>query len=95
MRELVEYIAKNLVEDPEAVRVTEAEEEDAIVLEVRVAPEDMGRIIGRQGRIAKVLPFKFQAFDFRRINLVFGPVLRKPVSEALVIIGRSTECLKI
>ena len=53
MKELLLYMAKNLVDDPEAVKVTEHENEDGKVLELRVAPGDMGKVIGRQGRIAK------------------------------------------
>ena len=53
MKELLLYMAKNLVDDPEAVTVTEIEEEDGKVLELRVAEGDMGKVIGRQGRIAK------------------------------------------
>ena len=53
MQELLLYMAKNLVDDPEAVTVTEIEEEDGKVLELRVAEGDMGKVIGRQGRIAK------------------------------------------
>ena len=53
MKELLLYMAKNLVDDPEAVKVTEHENEDGKVLEPRVAPGDMGKVIGRQGRIAK------------------------------------------
>ena len=53
MKELLLYMAKNLVDDPEAVTVTELENEDGKVLELRVAPGDMGKVIGRQGRIAK------------------------------------------
>ncbi len=53
MKELLLYMAKNLVEDPDAVTVTETETEDGKVLELRVAPGDMGKVIGRQGRIAK------------------------------------------
>ena len=52
MKELLLYMAKNLVDNPEAVTVTEIEGETT-VLELRVAPEDMGKVIGRQGRIAK------------------------------------------
>ncbi len=52
MKELLLYIAKNLVTQPEAVTVTETQGETTI-LELRVAPEDMGKVIGRQGRIAK------------------------------------------
>lgn len=53
MKELLLYIAKNLVDNPDAVTVTEKEGPDEIVLELRVAPEDMGKVIGRQGRIAR------------------------------------------
>ena len=54
MKELLLYMARNLVDNPDAVTVTETEGEGgAEVLELRVAPEDMGKLIGRQGRIAK------------------------------------------
>ena len=53
MKDLLLYMAKNLVDDPEAVTVTEVSEEDGKVLELHVAPSDMGKVIGRQGRIAK------------------------------------------
>ena len=53
MKELLLYIAKNLVENPDQVTVTEVQGEDELTLELRVAPEDMGKVIGRQGRIAK------------------------------------------
>ena len=53
MKDLLLYMAKNLVDNPDAVSVTEISEEDGLVLELRVAPEDMGKVIGRQGRIAK------------------------------------------
>ena len=53
MKELLLYMAKNLVDDPEAVTVNEIEEEDGTVLELHVAGADMGKVIGRQGRIAK------------------------------------------
>ncbi len=53
MKELLLYMAKNLVDDPEAVTVSESSNEDGKVLELRVAPGDMGKVIGRQGRIAK------------------------------------------
>ena len=53
MKELLLYMAKNLVDDPESVTVTEVEAEDGKVLELHVAPGDMGKVIGRQGRIAK------------------------------------------
>lgn len=53
MKELLLYIARNLVEFPDEVTVTEVEREGETVLELRVAPTDMGKVIGRQGRIAK------------------------------------------
>ena len=55
MRELVEVIAKALVDHPEEVVVTERTEGKAIVLEVKVAESDMGKVIGKQGRIAKAI----------------------------------------
>jgi len=53
MRELVEVIAKSLVDHPDEVVVTEKETDKAIVVELKVASEDMGKVIGKQGRIAK------------------------------------------
>ena len=55
MKELVEVIAKALVDDPESVVVNEREEKKTTVLEVRVAESDMGKGIGKQGRIAKAI----------------------------------------
>ena len=55
MKELVEVIAKSLVDCPEEVVVSETETEKAIVLELRVAQSDMGKVIGKQGRIAKAI----------------------------------------
>lgn len=53
MREILEVIAKALVDHPDEVRVSEVEGEQSTVLELRVADEDMGKVIGKQGRIAK------------------------------------------
>lgn len=55
MRELVEVIAKNLVDNPDQVRVKETESSNSIIIELSVAPEDMGKVIGKQGRIAKAI----------------------------------------
>lgn len=55
MRELVEFIARTLVDQPDAVEVREVEGERTIVIEVKVAPDDVGKIIGRQGRIVNAL----------------------------------------
>ena len=53
MKELLQYMAKNLVDNPDAVTVVEQTDEDGKVLELHVAEGDMGKVIGRQGRIAK------------------------------------------
>ncbi|HBU11901.1 MAG TPA: KH domain-containing protein [Clostridiales bacterium] len=55
MRELVEFMAKSLVDQPEAVKVVEREEDNAFVIEITVSPDDMGKVIGKQGRIAKAI----------------------------------------
>jgi len=55
MQELVKVLAKALVEKPDAVEVEAVEEEDRTVLKLHVAQEDMGRVIGKQGRIAKAI----------------------------------------
>ena len=55
MKELVEVITKALVDDPDSVVVNEREEKKTIVLEVHVADSDMGKVIGKQGRIAKAI----------------------------------------
>ena len=53
MKELLLYIARNLVDNPDAVTVEEVERDGDTVFQLRVAPEDMGKVIGRQGKIAK------------------------------------------
>jgi predicted RNA-binding protein YlqC (UPF0109 family) len=53
MKDLVEYIAKSLVDNPEEVDVREIEDNKSVVIELKVAPEDMGKVIGKQGKIAK------------------------------------------
>ncbi len=53
MKELLTYVAQHLVERPEQVSVTETNADGEVLLELRVAPEDTGKVIGRQGRIAK------------------------------------------
>jgi len=55
MKELIEYIAKSLVDNPEEVSVTELEGEQTSVIELKVAKEDMGKIIGKQGRTAMAM----------------------------------------
>ena len=55
MKKLVEVIAKSLVDSPDEVVVTEVEKESSVVIELKVAPDDMGKVIGKQGRIAKAI----------------------------------------
>ena len=55
MRELVLFLAQSLVDQPDQVQVTETNGPEAIILELNVAPDDMGKVIGRQGRIAKAI----------------------------------------
>ncbi len=55
MGELVEFIAKALVDNPDEVSVNEVEGSQSIIIELKVAPDDMGKIIGKQGRIAKAI----------------------------------------
>jgi predicted RNA-binding protein YlqC (UPF0109 family) len=53
--ELLEYLARQLVDEPDAVRVERVDEDDTLVLRLHVAQEDLGKVIGRQGRIARAL----------------------------------------
>jgi predicted RNA-binding protein YlqC (UPF0109 family) len=55
MRDLVEYIAKSIVNAPDDVQVTEEEDEQGIILKLQVADDDKGRVIGKQGRIAEAM----------------------------------------
>ena len=66
MVELVEYLARRLVDEPDAVRVEEAEREGAIVLTLHVAQDDIGKVIGRQGRVARALRAVVRAGAARR-----------------------------
>lgn len=55
MAELLEWVARRLVDEPDAVRVETEEREDAVVFHLHVAPDDVGKVIGRQGRLARAL----------------------------------------
>lgn len=55
MKSLVEYVARSLVDNPEAVRVTQREAGRTVIIELSVAPEDTGKVIGRAGRVAQAL----------------------------------------
>ncbi|TFH36756.1 MAG: KH domain-containing protein [Dehalococcoidia bacterium] len=55
MKELVEYIVKSIVTDPDKVSITTEDTEEGLLLKLEVAPEDKGRVIGKQGRVAEAL----------------------------------------
>ena len=65
MKELVEVITKALVDDPDSVVVTEREDKKSTILEIRVADSDMGKVIGKQGRIAKAIRTVLSAASVR------------------------------
>ena len=75
MVELVNYIARALVEKPEAVDVREVENEDSIVIELRVDPDDMGKVIGKQGRIAKAIRTVVKAASVNSPKPVFVEIV--------------------
>ena len=66
MEELLEEIAKGLVEKPDEVSVRRVERDDAVVFELRVAPDEVGKVIGRQGRVARALRTVVRAGGTRR-----------------------------
>jgi predicted RNA-binding protein YlqC (UPF0109 family) len=55
VKEVLEYVARHLVDDPEAVEVTEVEGERSILLQLKVAPDDMGKVIGKRGRTVRAM----------------------------------------
>ena len=75
MVELVKYIAQSLVENPDAIDVREVENPDSITIELRVAPEDMGKVIGKQGRIAKAIRTVIRAATPRDAKQVFVEII--------------------
>ena len=76
MKELLEVIAKNLVEHPEAVQVTERAGDRACILELKVAPEDMGKVIGKQGRIAKAIRTVEKAAAIHEDNKIIVEIMQ-------------------
>lgn len=75
MKELVEFIAKELVEFPEQVSVKEVEKGDALVLELHVAESDMGKVIGKQGKIAKAIRTVVKAASLKENRKVFVEIV--------------------
>ena len=71
MQELVNFIAKSLVDNPDAVTIRQTEGPEAIILELSVAQEDMGKVIGKQGRIAKSIRTVVKAATARQSKPVF------------------------
>lgn len=76
MGELVEYIAKSLVDNPDEVSVNEVEGSQSIIIELKVAPEDMGKIIGKQGRIAKAIRTVVKAAAIKENKRVVVEILQ-------------------
>ena len=68
MKDLVEIIAKSLVDNPNEVHVNEIQGEQDLILELRVAPEDMGKVIGKQGRVAKAIRTVVKAAEIGRAS---------------------------
>ncbi len=77
MTKLVEAIAKSLVDSPEEVVVTETEGNQGTVIELRVAPDDMGKVIGKQGRIAKALRTVVKAAAIRENKKVTVEIIKE------------------
>ena len=75
MVELVKYIACSLVDKPEAVDVRQVENEDGVVIELRVDPDDMGKVIGKQGRIAKAIRTVVKAASAKDEKSVFVEII--------------------
>ena len=75
MKELLIFIAKSLVEHPEAVEVTETEREDSVLLELHVHEDDMGKVIGNQGKIAKAIRSVMKAAAGKRNTKVIVDII--------------------
>jgi predicted RNA-binding protein YlqC (UPF0109 family) len=78
MRELLEYLAKSLVEDPDSIEVEELEEDGDLVLEVTAAEDDLGRLIGRGGRVANALRAVMRAAATREGRRVIVDIIDEP-----------------
>lgn len=76
MKEVLEIIAKALVDSPDEVSVTEVEGEQSIILELRVAEKDMGKVIGKQGRIAKAIRTVVKAAASREAKHVVVEIIQ-------------------
>lgn len=77
MKELVEVIAKSLVENPDKVVVTQKEDDRAIIVELKVAQSDMGKVIGKQGRIAKAIRSVVKAASAKETKKVLVDIVQE------------------
>ncbi|MDD4076239.1 MAG: KH domain-containing protein [Eubacteriales bacterium] len=82
MVELVKYIAVNLVDNPDAVQVTSREGDRATIVELSVAPEDMGKVIGKQGRIAKAIRTVVKAASIKENKKYIVEILEEDERQA-------------
>ncbi len=80
MQELLTFVAQSLVDQPEQVRVQTTETPEAVILELNVAEDDMGKVIGKQGRIAKAIRAVVKAATAKNEKPVFVEILR-PIDE--------------
>ena len=76
MKELVEILAKSLVDSPDEVVVTEREDAKGVIIELKVAPSDMGKVIGKQGRIAKSIRSVVKAAAFKENKKVIVDIVQ-------------------
>ncbi len=76
MKELLESIARNLVDNPDEVTVNEVEGEKSLILELRVAGDDMGKVIGKQGRIAKAIRTVMKAAAVRNNKRIVVEIIQ-------------------
>ncbi|MBS7305808.1 MAG: KH domain-containing protein [Lachnospiraceae bacterium] len=77
MKELVEVIAKSLVENPDKVVVTQTEDDKAIIVELKVAQSDMGKVIGKQGKIAKAIRSVVKAASAKETKKVLVDIVQE------------------
>ena len=76
MKDLIILIAKNLVDNPDEVSVTETETDKNVTFELRVAPDDMGKVIGKQGRIANSIRSVVKAAAYKHDKRVFVEIVQ-------------------
>ena len=77
MKELVEVIAKSLVENPDKVVVTQTEDDKAIIVELKVAQSDMGKVIGKEGKIAKAIRSVVKAASAKETKKVLVDIVQE------------------